>query len=282
MKIKTEVFLKTMLGKDFFEVLKKSDVYKHGTKTVSSVEEISAGLKIVPRVVMSFLVSNLYGMKPADNKDLELPFAEKHKLHVVKHEQDVFSGYIYAEGKKINEFQNRTIPGIGLVLMTVFELYHLDESTKQIRNEEKEYFEIEKLKKLIDERLKLHSMVQQIVDQKLAQKELARMLIAQKIAHAIQVPTVPESKSEKLKRFLEERKNKQSFSVASDTEIFCHDCGEHLNKNEKNLSLCICYGEDWGLNLKINKSEKFNNVMFTEKINPENKLLLIQTLKKYR
>lgn len=281
MKIKTDVFLKKMLGKDFFQVLKKSDVYKHGTKTVSSVEEMSAGLKIVPRVVMSYLVSNLSGMKPTENKDLELPFAENHKMHVTKHEQDVFSGYVYSDGKKINEFQNRTIPGIGLVLMTVFELYTLDESTRQIRNEEQEYFHVDKLKKLIDERLQLHFMVQQIVDQKLAQKELARMLIAQKVAHAIQVPKV-ENKSEKLKRFLEERKNKQSFSVNAEQEIFCPDCGEHLNKNQKHLSLCICYGEDWGANLEIKKFEKFDNIVLSGNINPENKLLLIQTLKKYR
>jgi hypothetical protein len=128
MKDKSVELIKSMLGDDFFDEMKKSaDVYKMSQQNATNIDEMSIGLKIVPRVVMSFLTSSLSHLEKDDNKDLELPFAPESYMHVVKKDRDVFSGYFYSKGKKINEFTNRSIPGIGLVIMTTFELYNTED-----------------------------------------------------------------------------------------------------------------------------------------------------------
>ena len=80
----SDKIIKSMLGEDFFEVLKKSDVYKMHNRTVTNVDEISTGLKIVPRAVMSFLMSSLSHLDAGDNKDLELPLAPESHIHITK------------------------------------------------------------------------------------------------------------------------------------------------------------------------------------------------------
>jgi hypothetical protein len=173
MNIEPDKLLKSMLGEDFFESLEKSDVYKMYNRSVTSLDEVSTGLKIVPRAVMSFLISSLSHLDAGDNKNLELPFAPDCSMQVTKKDQDVFSGYIYSKGKKINEFNNRSIPGIGLVLMTTFELYDVDE-LKEAKEKEKESFNVSKLQEMIDERLRLHSLISRVVDQKLLKEMLLR------------------------------------------------------------------------------------------------------------
>ena len=144
---KTSNIIKKTLGEDFFDVLKKSDIYKINSKTVTSSEEIATGLKIVPRVVLSFLISNLSELKVGENKDFKIPFSEDCYMQISKKDHDSFSGYIYSKGKKINEFLNRSIPGIGLVLMTTFELYDV-ESIKENKSC-KENFDAQKLQSII-------------------------------------------------------------------------------------------------------------------------------------
>lgn len=193
MKINPDKLIKSILGEDFFEDLKKSVVFKMNNRSVTSLDEVSTGLKIVPRAVMSFLLSSLSHLQAGDNKDLELPFVQDCYMQVTKKDADVFSGYIYSKGKKINEFSERSIPGIGLVLMTTFEMYEV-EDLKTAKQKEKESFDIEKLQEMIDERLRLHSLVNRIVDQKIAQKDAVEILVKEKLKQAISERTEEKKK----------------------------------------------------------------------------------------
>lgn len=287
MKIKSDRIIKSMLGEDFFENLEKSDIYKKYNNTATSLDEISTGLRIVPRAVMSYLISSLSAMGVEDNKELELPFQKGTFLHIVKKGQDIFSGYIYSDGKKINEFINRSIPGVGIVLMTTLELYDIND-LKDNKVKEQESFDVNKLQDMIDERLRLHSLVSKVVDQKLAQRDAIEILVKEKLSQALKVKEqiseeeeeVEETKSEKLKKFLEQRNKRTSEAQIEKAEkINCPDCGGDLYTGGNVLSLCICYGEDWNKNIKIKKTENNMKIKFPKSMDKENIDMLLTTLK---
>jgi hypothetical protein len=284
MDIKPDKLIKSMLGEDFFESLEKSDVYKMYNRSVTSLDEVSTGLKIVPRAVMSFLISSLSHLDAGDNKNLELPFAPDCSMQVTKKDQDVFSGYIYSKGKKINEFSNRSIPGIGLVLMTTFELYDVEE-LKEAKEKEKESFNVSKLQEMIDERLRLHSLISRVVDQKIAQRDAVEILVKEKLAQALQQKEekeeeIRQTKADKLKQYLERTKQRQEEAQIEKREsIHCPDCGSDLYDGGKNLTLCICYGQDWNKDIKIQKSESNIKMKFPKSMDAENIEMLLKTLK---
>ena len=286
MTTEPDKLIKSMLGEDFFDVLKKSDVYKMYGRNATSVDEIATGLKIVPRAVMSFLISNLSNLKSEDNRNLELPFAPNSYLQVSKKDQDTFSGFIYSEGKKINEFTHRSIPGIGIVLMTTFELYDTEE-LKGSREAEKESFNVPKLQEIIDERLRLHSLVSRVVDQKIAQRDAVEILVKEKLRQALsenieetEKEEVKETKSDKLKAFLKQKEQKiEEIHIEKTESIDCPDCGSGLYEGGKNLTLCICYGEDWNKNIKIQKNESNIKMKFPKSMDSGNVEMLLETLK---
>jgi hypothetical protein len=253
-------------------------------RSVTSLDEVSTGLKIVPRAVMSFLISSLSHLDAGDNKNLELPFAPDCSMQVTKKDQDVFSGYIYSKGKKINEFNNRSIPGIGLVLMTTFELYDVEE-LKEAKEKEKQSFDVSKLQEMIDERLRLHSLISRVVDQKIAQRDAVEILVKEKLAQALKQQEVKEeeikqTKADKLKQYLEKTKQRQEEAQIEKREsISCPDCGTDLYDGGKNLTLCICYGQDWNKDIKIKKSEHNINMKFPKSMDAENIEMLLKTLK---
>lgn len=278
MKIKSDELIKSILGQDFFEDLKKSVVFKMNNRSVTSLDEVSTGLRIVPRAVMSFLISSLSHLQAGDNKDLELPFAQDCFLQVTKKDADVFSGYIYSKGKKINEFSERSIPGIGLVLMTTFEMYEV-ENLKDTKEKEKEVFDVKKLQEMIDERLRLHSLINKVVDQKLAQRDAVEILVKEKIKQAIVENKKEEKqKSEKLKAFLDKQKNKE-IQIEKRENINCPDCGMNMYDGGKDFTLCICYGQDWNKNIKIKKNEKNITMKMPKSIDKENIEMLLYNLK---
>lgn len=284
MKDKSNKLIKSMLGEDFFEVLSKSDVYKESSRTGTNVEDMKIGLNIVPRTVMSYLISNLSDMQFDENKELELPFGSQCTMHIVKKDYDSFSGYLYADGKKINEFLHRSIPALGLVLMTVLELYDID-NLKQDREEEKETFDVSKLQNIIDERLSLHSLIGRVVDQKIAQRDAIETLIKERLSHALSTESETEevkedTKSDKLKTYLEQQdKRLDEAQFEKSEKFYCHDCGTDIYNGGKSLTLCICYGEDWNKDIKITKSESGIKMKFPKSMDTENIQMLLTTLR---
>lgn len=177
---------KDILGEDIFEVLEKAEVgsgiFKQGTKTALDPEEIKIALQIVPRAVLSFLIAHLKPLEVGGTCDLDLPFCDG-QLHVNKLTHDVYGGYIVSQGKRQAEFQYRSLPSIGLILLSTFELYDMAD-IGQIRHEVKEDKEdkYQKLQDIIDERLKLKALIQSVVDQRISEREAIEKLIADKLA----------------------------------------------------------------------------------------------------
>ena len=95
MKLKDVKIVKSILGKDIFDELKKSAIYKPETKTALQPEEIRVALEIVPRAVLSFLFFNLKHLSANDIADLDIPWALGAKLHVNKLGADNYSCLLY-------------------------------------------------------------------------------------------------------------------------------------------------------------------------------------------
>jgi hypothetical protein len=186
MSSKADQFLKKTLGEDFLESLQKVELWKQGTKTTIDHEELRTALQIVPRTVMSLLIRELAPMAIGENKEVHLFVGANALLRVTKHERDVYSGEIEQEGKRIAEFKYRAIPGVGLVILSAFELYDMNTLADHQHNELKDGMS-EKVQKLIDERLALHDLVGKVVDQKLMQKDAIHQLVLNRLTEALEL-----------------------------------------------------------------------------------------------
>jgi len=140
--------VKSILGEDIFEDLEKIEMFKPDTNSTLDPAEIKIALQIVPRAVLGFLIANLKPLNVGGNLDLPLPFADA-ILHVNKISQDVYTGDVVQRGKRITEFKYRSLPGVGLILMSTFELYNVSDLDK-LKDQEPEESSIDKLQKIID------------------------------------------------------------------------------------------------------------------------------------
>lgn len=178
-----DYFLKKTLGDDFFESLQKFDLWKPGTRTVIDHEEIKTALMIVPRVLMGVLIRELSAMAIGETKEIHLPVdTVPAMVRVTKHERDVYSGEIEQENKKVVDFKYRSIPGVGLVIMSAFELYDTSKLLEQNEHTgEKHEDNTQKLQELIDRRLALHDMIAKVVDKKLEEREAINKLFLHRL-----------------------------------------------------------------------------------------------------
>jgi hypothetical protein len=183
------ILLKNILDDEFLETLAKSaDLYKIGSNSVLDPEEIRIGLKVVPRAVMSMLISELAPMPINANKDIQLPFGKVAFIRVNKNAADDFTGSVYSDNKLVYDFKNRSIPGLGIILLSTFELYDMQELSKPHKESE----DVDrKIQKLIDERMELHSLVNRVVEDKMAQREAIHKIMMAKLNEALKAPPVP-------------------------------------------------------------------------------------------
>lgn len=267
MNTKDAKIIKSILGDDIFETLEKYEIYKPNTNSVVDPEEIKIALQIVPRSVLSYLFNNLKYKEIGEQTELDLPFALNAKLYINKQGTDNYKGEIVQDGKKLGEFQHRSLPSVGLILLTTFELYDmplLDEIKESPENVEKE----RKLQDIIDERLTFHKLIQDVVDKRISEREAINKLIHEKLNNHIQMINSDsinekeddlmenDDKKSKLKQFLESRERKRQETVELDkSEISCPDCGTQLYKGGDSIKLCVCYGEFHNKNIKIEKKE---------------------------
>lgn len=316
-------FLKKALGADFFQSLEKVELWKMGTKTVVDHEEIKTALQIVPRTLMSFLISNLQPMLVGETKEIALPI--KHGDHpilrVSKHEKDVYSGELedstekYTD-KKVAEFKYRSIPGIGLVIMSTFELYDVDELDQEPKHDIPQET-VAMVQKMIDERLALHDLIGKVVDKKMTHRDAIQSLVLAKLSDQmpkkevgmhnrwveddpktsikVNVNVSPEIKVEQkvkikkvspLKGFLEDRqkklkKNEYAITMTKGEDVSCPDCGQHIFKSEV-FSGCICFGDDMDKKVYLAKTENGMKVRFGKGWDPENMEMLLEVLRRHR
>jgi hypothetical protein len=312
-------FLKKTLGKDYMESLQKFELYKPGTRTVVDHEELRTALQIVPRTVMALVIKELTPMAIGENKEFDLPVEGGAILNAQKHERDVYSGEIRQGSKLIVQFVNRAIPGVGLVIMSAFELYDVNQLSENMSSGNTDIDA--KVQKLVDERIALHDLIGKVIDKKLMEREAVDKLVLLKLTDKvseitkIQQESTPQSDQyfrgmtngmkvvesvvtgkepefvepmkkghEKLKKFIELRKSKKnefSIEMAKGETVECPDCGKHIFDGSI-FSGCICLGEDREKKVFIKKTEQGIKVRFGKGWDAENIEMLLDTLRKKR
>src|ERR1035437_1618489 len=275
--------LKRILDDEFLENLAKSaDLYKIGSNSVLDPEEIRIGLKVVPRAVMSILINELVPMEVNAHKDIKLPFGKEAYIRVNKNAADDFTGSIYSDNKLVYDFMNRSIPGLGIILLSTFELYDMEELSKPHKQEE----DLDrKVQKLIDERMELHSLVNRVVEDKMSQREAIHKLMMHKLSEAMKSPDpvtiapisplevkpkdivkkeAAPKKGSPLKGFLERKKKPKEYSVAIEKSetVSCPDCG-NIIFGSGSFSCCLCYGQDQNKKIWLKKTEDGIQIKFS-------------------
>lgn len=183
MASKVDYFINKTLGEDFFESLQKFELWKPGTRTTLDHEEIRTALQIVPRTIMALLIRELMPMNPGETKEVSLFVGGNALLKATKHERDVYSGVVEQDNKIVVDFKYRALPGVGLVIMSAFELYDMDNLANSNSVDEKLS---EKVQKLIDDRLALHDLIGKVVDKKVAEKDAIQKLFLMKLTEALE------------------------------------------------------------------------------------------------
>jgi hypothetical protein len=291
-----EHFLSKVLGTECLEELHKFELYKLQTNTVLDHEEVRTALQIVPRTVLSLLQRELAPMKPSDNKSIKLPVSPEATLQLTKMSNDVYTGNIHQNGKIVAKFTNRSLPGIGLVIMSTFELYDMDSLVNMPIPQSNS--DVTKIQAMIDERIGLHHLVRQVVDQRLSEREALEHIIRTKLTQAIAEASLPKNKEDslennpeamkpkkepKLKSFLdkkESKRNRPEFHVVLDKneEINCPDCGKEIFMKGA-YSGCICFGDDRNNKIYIKKTESGFSMRFPKSWDAENIQMLLDTLR---
>lgn len=305
MSNKVDQFLAKALGEDFFESLAKTELWKPGTRTVIDPQEIRIALKVVPRVVLTLLQHELIPMQIGETKELNLPFAANAVVRVSKHERDVYSGEIEQDHKRVVDFKYRSLPGVGLVIMSAFELYDMQEAKTEHKDLAQDAEA--KVQKMIDERLAMHRLVEDVVEGKLRQRDAVTQLLLAKLTEALEAKKAPEQmpepmaaaiqaqpevtlalseqapkkKGSPLKAFLEQRKKPKEFVVhmAKGEQVDCPDCGKNIFDG-KLYAGCICLGDDMDRKVFIKKSEDGIKVRFARGWDPENIEMVLEVLRK--
>lgn len=308
MKKNGEELIKNMLGESFLEDLSKFEMINLKTDTAISHEEIADAFKVVPRVVMSWLISNLTPMSNGEAKEFNLPFSKAYgaKLAVTKIANDVYHGEAFKNGERISKFLYRSIPGIGLVLLTSFELYDVDDLivstevafSKNVTNKEQPpIFDLsgayQNIGKMIDEKLALRDLIERVVDRKLQQQEAVKELFLIRMASEIKKSNPApkpissdktekkEKKPLKLKKFLDKKKPKLHTTALNKAEIIhCPDCGTAIFSEKKGFSGCICFGNNRNSTVTLKKTDKNVKISFSKDWDIENIEMLLKILQK--
>jgi regulator of replication initiation timing len=295
----SESFLKKTLGDDFLESLgtdlSKSEIYKPGSRTITDTNDLYQGLKIVPRVLLNLLIRELSPMQIGDTKEIKIPMAEDAMIRTTKHERDSFSGEVLQRNVKLVDFLHRSIPGLGLVLLSILELYNIEDLDKEspIDNDQEA-----RIQRLVDERLQMHSLVNQVVDGKLLQRDAVQQLLMSRLNEMSQEhsqikkehqeikeenkPTIvilePKKKVRPLHNFVENRKNKKEHFIKMEKSetVSCSDCGQDIF-SEGVYSGCICFGES--KKLRVKKSEDGYVIRFGRDWDIENIEMLLEVLR---
>lgn len=296
-----EIFLKKAMGQDGFEELSKFELAKESTQTVIDHEEVKTALTIVPRAILAFLSATLKELKKDEIKEFKLPVKEDAFINIHKLDTDVYTGHIHKEGRIVARFKNRSLPGVGLIIMTTFELYDVDnlQQAKEVSSPS-----ISEINRIIDEKIALRNMIDMVVDKKLSEREAIERIISNKLNQMIsevkqeaekeepvkitkeimQTMEKKQKKNLKLKDFLDNRnqkKVKHLVSLEKSHKIQCPDCRSTILKDFVYTG-CVCFGENMGSNIVLKKNEFGFSVDFDKSWNKDNIEMLLAILRKQR
>lgn len=139
-------------------ILHKSDLYKPTANAVVNIDEIKLGAAILPPFLINWLTQELRPLNIGDTKTINLteiwpqlissaalmpsyaqylpPFPKilnnNIVLQIQKDDADAYSGHIIKDNKIIAKLEKRSIPGIGLYLISALELYDYIMTANQV------------------------------------------------------------------------------------------------------------------------------------------------------
>jgi hypothetical protein len=299
-KPKALEFLKNVLGEEGFEELHKVEIFKRKSNVTLDPEEIRTALQIVPRTVLSFLQKELTPMKDGEGKKIKIPVEQDAYLQITKLENDVYSGEIQESGKVISNFKYRSLPGVGLVIMSALELY--DVNNLDYMGKINFDVDFQRIQNLIDERLKLKSLASNIIAKQMpvgkAVEEMIKTRLTQILSEGKKKNELDKSeqkdvestlmKSEKkplkLKEFLNKKEKKKTSSpfyeikIEKNENVTCPDCGKKIF-GDSGFSGCICFGPDRNKKIHIRKNEDGVALSFSKTWDKENIEMLLEVLR---
>jgi len=258
---------------DFVSDLKKTEAFKPEKETKSDAEEHRVAMQVVPRVILSWLVSNLKEMKDGDSKEFKIPMTKNGKLKVMKNGGDDYSGDLHEGEKKKTEFRNRTLPSLGLVIMSVFEIYEIAEEKN------KEEFDSSKIVEKVIEKLEIRKLVEEVVEKKISEKDAIKEIVKMKMLSLVNEPVDPREESKnKLKELIEKQGNIIELKIEKSEKAYCPSCGSNL-VSDKGFRGCLCLGEDRMNAVSMKKTEEGVSLNLGKGWDPQIKALLVKNLK---
>lgn len=285
--LKAKSFLLNTLGDEGLEAIQKFEIWKQDTNTVLDHEEIKTALQIVPRTVLSLLRRETEGMRPSEGREFKLPVDQDAHLSITKFSNDVYSGSIRSNGKQIASFRHRSLPGVGLVIMTTFELYDLEDVAKPKVNIDQELED--RIQDIVEDKLRMRDMISKMVDRKIAMREALDQMVRDKLTQVLMAkPSEPEKKVEelpkqekeplKLRKFLDKAKSKRyGVRIEKNESVSCPDCGQKIFEQGA-FSGCLCYGEDRNKGVHVAKTEDGFSIRFAKGWDVDNIEMLMKTL----
>jgi hypothetical protein len=176
--------LNRYLGDGFAEDLVKSEagvILKPDANVTISPHEMYIALQIVPRTVISILVQYLKPLEKGQHVDIPWPVEEgkTHTVSINKIASDLYSGQIIGEGRILCKFNYRSLPAVGLMIMSTYELYDKETNKQDIAHPEIDY---NKVQRMIDDKIRLQMMIEDVVTKKVSEHEAIKQLINQKIS----------------------------------------------------------------------------------------------------
>ncbi len=289
-KKRQRALIKSLLGGNSEELLAKVELYKPTTNTTVDHEEIKTALQIVPKAILALLQKELSPMKEGENKQIVLPIGSDAKVDVTKHAKDVYSGDILNENKQVGTFKYRSLPGVGLVILTAFELYDISILNDKAHSTQASEADIESI---VERKLNERDRIEKIVEDKISKRNFVEKLILTQIEQrlfqkpskelAVTPPSSPSTKDEKktLKRFLDSVKQKRAFEIKIEKSetISCPDCLQSIFQNNI-YSGCVCFGNDMSSKVFVHKAEGKTFVSFSKNWDIENIEMLVDLLHK--
>lgn len=252
--------------------LEKSELYKPTSNTAVDLQEIKTGSSIVPKFLIAFLVRELSPLKVGDTKTIDLNFLrEGATLHLIKRGEDVYDGEIIEKGRIVAKIEKRTIPGIGLHLLSSFELYDVQSQQQPAPAQPVNVI-------THTPTIQPPQPVQPIVVNVNIQNE-------QKGDEQKEKPSENSAKS--LKEFLEKRNLNKHYKVvgpidlkkSGNVDVMCDVCGKNIFSVYSGYNGCVCMGENMRSPIKLTKSEDGKVYLyFPKQWKEDNVKLFIQML----
>jgi hypothetical protein len=283
---KTVIAARKLFGTGFAGELSKSEVYKTDSRIAVSMDEVRIAMDLVPRAILLWLIKNLKGLKKGESKELKIPMVPKGVMNVTKHGPDDYSGDLVQDGDKEYDFEHRSLPGIGLVVLSTFELY--EEPEEPAEEDRREWADPDRLSRYVEEKLEASRLVDEVRESKKELREAQEELLRLKLANRLREADAPkedkkEDKRADLARFIKEhKKDLVELALEADSTVRCPHCDSTLLE-KREFRGCCCLGEDMDSGLELVKSEAgVSLVRFSKGWEPENKERLIKILNRRR